>query len=308
MTRRDVDRALRELAERQHGVVSRAQARRLGADRSALRRRTASGEWDAATPEALRLVGATPTFEQGCMVAVLHAGDGAVVSHQAAARLWGLPGFSEDRVRISKHRDGSRRRSLPAELHEPRYLPAHHRTIREGIPLTTAGRTVFDLAGCLHPLRAERALDNALARRLVALEALRAVAIELLEHGRAGSALMRQLLIDRGAGYIPPASGLEARFFALMVDAGLALPERQVDVGGGSWVGRVDYLYRHLGLVIEVDSDLHHTSKLDAEADARRDQSLRAAGFEVLRVTGEQVWERPYEVVSLVRCALRRAA
>ncbi len=119
---------------------------------------------------------------------------------------------------------------------------------------------------------------------------------------------MRQLLADRGAGYIPPASGLEARFFALMVEAGLPLPERQVDLGGESWVGRVDYLYRHLGLVVEVDSDVHHTSKLDAEADARRDQRLRAAGFEVLRVTGEQLGERPQEVVALVRAALREAA
>lgn len=200
------------------------------------------------------------------MVAALHAGEGAVVSHQAAACPWALPGLSDDRVRISKHRVGSRRRSLPAELHEPRYLPAHHRATREGIPLTTVARTVFDLAGCLHPLRAEGALDNALARKLVALEELRAVAIELLEHGRTGSALMRQLLADRGAGYIPPASGLEARIFALMVEAGLPLPERQVDLGGESWAGRVDYLYRHLGLVVEVDSELHHTSKLDAEA------------------------------------------
>ena len=242
------------------------------------------------------------------MVAALHAGEAAVVSHQAAARLWALPGFSDDRVRISKDRDASRRRSLPAELHEPRYLPAHHRASREGIPLTTVARTVFDLAGCLHPSRAERALDNALARKLVALEELRTVAIELLEHGRTGSALMRQLLADRGAGYIPPASGLEARFFSLLVEAGLVLPDRQVDLGGESWAGRVDYLYRHLGLVIEVDSELHHTSKLDAEADARRDETLRAAGFDVLRVTGEQVWERPHEVVSLVRSALRQAA
>lgn len=230
MRRRDVDRALRELTERQHGVVARSQARQLAADRSALRRRTASGEWEAATSQVLRLVGAQSSFQQRCMVAALHAGEGAVVSHQAAARLWALPGFSDGRVRISKDRDGSRRRSLPAELPEPRYLPAHHRASREGIPLTTVASTVFDLAGCLHPLRAERALDDALVRKLVALEGLRAVAIELLKHGRTG-ALMRQVLADRDAGYIPPASGLEARFFALLVEAGLGLPDRQVDLG-----------------------------------------------------------------------------
>ena len=49
---------------------------------------------------------------------------------------------------------------------------------------------------------------DALTRTLVALETMRGVAIELLEHGRTGSALMRRLLEERGAGYIPPASGL----------------------------------------------------------------------------------------------------
>ncbi len=105
-----------------------------------------------------------------------------------------------------------------------------------------------------------------------------------------------------------PASDLEARFFALLVAAGLELPERQVDLGGDVWVGRVDYYFRRHHLVVEVDSERHHTSKLDVEADARRDAALRSAGFRVLRIGEHQLLDRRGEVVAVVRRALVVAA
>ena len=135
---------------------------------------------------------------------------------------------------------------------------------------------------------------------------MRAVTVELLERGRTGSTPMRRLLLARGAGYIPPASWLEARFLAVLARAGIEAPECQVDVGGESWTGRVDHLF-HRWIVAEIDSELHHGSKLDRESDARRDDALPAAGFEVLRFTDEQVRERPDEVVTEVRAAITEA-
>lgn len=296
---------MRAVVERQHGVMSRAQVRGLGASPEALQSRLRSPGWVRVSSRVIRLAGSQLTFRQRCMAAALDAGGGAAVSHEAAAALWGLPGFGTEDVHVSRPRTTTSRSSRLATVHEPRLLPDHHRTLLEGIPVTTVARTAFDLAGCLHPLRTERALDNALARRLVDLETMRAVAIELLQHGRPGSALMRQLLADRGTGYIPPASGLEARFFALLVEAGMELPDRQVEVGGEAWTGRVDFLYRPQRLVIEIDSDIHHTAKLDVESDRRRDETLRAGGFGVLRITEAQVWQRPHEAVALVRTALR---
>jgi hypothetical protein len=307
MRGRELEAAMRALAERQHGVLSRAQLRKLGASREALRSRVRSPAWQLVSPQVVRLAGSRQTFQQNCMAAVLDAGGSAVASHRTAAALWSLPGFAPDEVHVSRSRTGTSRPGRLATVHEPRLLPRHHRAALDGVPVTTVARTVFDLCGCLHPLRAERAIDNALARKLVGLETMRGVAIELLEHGRTGSALMRQLLSERGAGYIPPASGLEARFFAVLVEAGLELPDRQVDVGSEVWTGRVDFLYRRLHLVIEIDSDIHHTAKLDAESDRRRDEALRAGGFQVVRITGGQVWERPHEVLTTVRAALRGA-
>ena len=279
----------------------------MAPSRAAYRSRLRSASWVRETPLVLRLAGSPRTFSQQCMVAALDAGEGSAVSHVAAAALWGFPGFSPVEVHVSRARGRSGRRTTSATLHEPRLLPDHHRTVVDGIPVTTVARTVFDLAGCVHPLRAERALDNVLARRMVDLDGFRAVAIELLEHGRTGSALMRQLLEDRGAGYIPPASGLEARFFAILVAAGLEVPERQVDLGAGTWVGRVDFYFRRARLIVEIDSERHHTSKLDAEADAHRDAAMRVAGFHVLRIREAQLG-RSFEVVAAVRGALSSAA
>lgn len=299
---------MRLLAERQHGVVTRSQARALAPSRDALRARIRSPGWVEATPLVLTMAGATPSFYRRCMIAVLDAGPGALVSHVTAAYLWELPGFRSSRVHVSRLRGRSGRDVARAELHELRLLPQHHGTTVHGVPVTTVARTLFDLAGAVHPARAERALDNALARNMVGLKALRATTIELLEHGRTGSALMRRLLTDRGAGYIPPASGLEAAFLVLIAGAGIELPHGQVDLGAEVWVGRVDFVWRAARLIVEIDSDRHHTSKLDRESDAQRDDALRAAGFRVLRITEHQLRERPAEVVAVVRAALAAGA
>ncbi|CAN5193601.1 DUF559 domain-containing protein [soil metagenome] len=294
---------MRALAATQHGLVSRAQAREVGATFEILRRCTAL-EWEPAGSSVLRLVGSVATDHQRCMAAVLSAGRGALASGITAAFLWSLPGFGPRPLHVSRSHGAKHRRSPLAILHHTRFLPAHHGRLHEGIPVTSVARTVFDLAAWLHPARTERALDNALHRRLVALEELRAVAIELFEHGRTGTVLMRELLEARGAGYIPVASGLEARFLALLVAAGIELPERQVDLGGECWVGRVDFYYRRLRLIIEIDGEAFHTSKLDRELDSRRDCALRAAGFEVLRIKEHLLRGQPEEVIAKVRAAL----
>lgn len=239
------------------------------------------------------------------MAAVLERG--GVISGVSAAALWGLPGFAAGPVHVSLSRGANGSFVSLGIPHRTRYLPAHHRTVLDGIPVTTVARTLFDLAGCLHPTRTERALDNALSHKFVGLETLRRVTIELLARGRKGSALMRVLLTERGAGYIPPASGLEALFLSLLIGAGVEVPEKQVNLGDGAWEGRVDFVYRRLGLVIEVDSDRHHTSKLDREADARRDEALRVAGFRVLRITERELRDEPALVLARVRSALRPA-
>ncbi len=310
MTRADLDARLRSLALEQHGALSRRQAEALGVDRWAVERRLRSGAWRPGSPRVLVLEGTAATFEQRCVVAVLDAGHEAVVRGAAAAHIWALPGFGDADIEVTRLRRRARRRTDPVPAHEPLVVPPHHRTVHRGVPVTTVERTVFDLMAAVREGRAERALDNALARKLTSLRALRSIGEELCRRGRPGSALYRRLLSDRGVDFRPTESGLEADFLALLVEAGLPEPERQVDLGGEGWIGRVDFYVREARLVVEIDSDWFHTSALDAAADARRDEAFRAAGFEVVRITEGEIRSHPVVAVERLRRALanRRAA
>lgn len=304
-----LDEDLRSLAARQYGLVARRQARALGATTSGLASRLSGRAWEAPTPRVLRLVGSTPGVRQQLMLAVLDAGPHAVVSHESAAALWRLPGFSFSPAHVSRPRRGPGRRSDAAVVHHPRSLPGTHTTERLGIPVTSLARTLVDLAGVVHPGRLERLVDTVATRSPSALVAMRAVAADLRACGRPGAAAMAAVLAARPPDHVPPASGLEARFARVLAEAGEAPLDRQVDVGGHEWLGRVDLLDRRLRVIVEVDSVVHHTSPLDRAADARRDARLHAAGWvEVVRVTEDEVWRRPDLAVARVRAARRRAA
>ena len=108
---------------------------------------------------------------------------------------------------------------------------------------------------------------------------------------------MRRLLAERAGAYVPPESNMEARLNAVAKRAGLHNLVRQRDVGAADWIGRVDFLDPEKRLVVEVDSDLHHTSLLDEAADAARDAALTDAGYTVVRIKEHDVWHRPYEVM-----------
>jgi very-short-patch-repair endonuclease len=118
---------------------------------------------------------------------------------------------------------------------------------------------------------------------------------------------MRRLLEVRSVGYVPVESALEQRFLELCQRAGLLGFERQVPLGDEELVGRVDYVHRRCRLVVEIDSDRHHTSLLDRKADERRDRRLTELGYTVLRFREAQIWYDADAVVQRVRAAVLAA-
>lgn len=182
----------------------------------------------------------------------------------------------------------------------------HGRTVRDGIPVTTLARTIFDLAGSgVHPQRIARLVNMVANKSPGTLVALHRTLKELAARGRPGISVMREVLAARPVGTVLPATGLEMRFEEIVRNAGLGVLRRQVDLGGHEWVGRVDFADLELGLLVEVDSVLHHTSPMDAAADAARDAQLLGAGFrKVLRVPEEWVWHQPWRVVAAMRDAV----
>ncbi|MGH8984868.1 MAG: DUF559 domain-containing protein [Acidimicrobiia bacterium] len=301
-----VDEKLRVLAGEQHGAASWEQARGLGFTRAGLRRRLGRGEWRAVTPRVLLLRGAPASELQTAMIAVLDAGPGAVLSHHAAAALWDLPGFLLRDLHVTRPRGGPRRRTPLAVVHACRVVHQDHVTAHNGIPVTTPARTLFDLAALVHPKRVERALETAWSKHLVDGARMVAMLDDLGRRGRAGTSVMRLVLSERGPDYVPPASGLEGRFRDLLARAGLRPMVRQVDVGREQWLGRVDFVDRSLGLIVQIDSERYHGSLIDKRADDAQTAALEAAGFIVERFTDTEVWYCGDEVVARLREARRR--
>lgn len=301
-----LDPVIDDLAAQQHSLVGTWQLRALGlSDREVFRVRH-SDRWRPLTSRVLSLAGGVDTDDRCDMAAVLDASPGAVLSHGAAARRWGAPGFDNTSLEVTRHRGIARRASSLARVHEVVDLMPAHIKLVQSVPVTSPARTVFDLAGSLHPGRAERLLDWMWNERLLNGRTLDRTVAEMAARGRTGSALMRELAAARGPDYVPPASGLERRFMQILSQRGLPPMRRQVDSGGDEWAGRVDFRDRELPLVAEIHSERHHTSLVDRRADAARIARLEEAGLTVLVFWDTQVWHEPGTVATRLVEARRR--
>ncbi len=287
-----------EWARRQHGVVSRAQllgAGLAGGAIDALVRRSRLRPVHRGVYLLGALAGPLEPPRAPEMAALLACGRDAVVSHRSAAGLWGLlpppPGRAPVDVLIPG-RDRSRHRGLRARRVVD--LSREDVTIREGIPVTTAARTLVDLAGTL----AMRELEQALARADRKGLAGRAdVAAALSRRYRAkGAAALRELLASADAPAFTR-SEAEERLLALVRSGGLPAPSANARIGAIE----VDFLWRGTGVVVEVDGFAHHRSRRSFEGDRIRDARLAAMGLRVVRVTWRQLVKEPAR--TLVRLA-----
>jgi very-short-patch-repair endonuclease len=254
------------------------------------------------------MTGSVRTWKQKLMIAVLAAGPGAAVSGRAAAALWGIPGYREGHVEVTQQRRPSRRYKVAWE-HSSRFLPAHHIRVIDGIPVTSPERTVFDLCGRAKWGRAKWLVMSAVSRNLTTLHKLTVCLTETGAFGRPGTVMLRAVLAVVQDDQPPTESQLEELVERVLIGGGLALPSRQVEVGGTTApIGRIDFLYREYGIVIEADSKRWHGGWIATEADHERDALLTAAGFHVIRTNYQQLVERPDQFVNAIKGAMARAA
>jgi hypothetical protein len=151
-------------------------------------------------------------------------------------------------------------------------------TTLEGIPITTLGRTIFDLAESLRfgdLLGCAEEADRLKILRLAQLERARE-----LGHGRRALRPTRRLLAELGA----PKEGrspLENRFQEFCELQHLPAPARNVELLGHE----VDALWPAAKLVVELDSWEHHGHRSAFERDRARDPELLLAGYRTIRIT-----------------------
>jgi len=300
------------LATSQGGCLHRRQLRAAGLSRHVIARRVKHGELIEIASDVFLVGGTTPTWDQRLWSALLTARSGAVVSHRAGSHLHGAGRFGERFVDILE-RENTEHRISHGHAHRTSWLPPEHVTTVRGIPVTTLPRTIFDLAGLASRRRwergwpsitehqAARVLDDAIGMGLP-VTAVEDVLETMAQRGRPGTVLTRKLLAERGVGYVATESDLEDLLHQVLDHYDLPLPSRQRWLGDASTpIGRVDFVYLDLKIVIEADGRANHTALLDAEHDRWRDLELAAAGWTVVRVTWKQLSDEPGRFVRSLR-------
>lgn len=117
--------------------------------------------------------------------------------------------------------------------------------------------------------------------------------------GRTGVGVLRQILA-RTSGPALTRSTAERRLLKLIREAQLPHPLTNSRTKGYE----LDFLWPEQRLVVEVDGRRFHGHRAAFERDRRRDATLVAAGYRVIRVTWRQITEEPLAVVASLAQAL----
>jgi hypothetical protein len=301
MSKLHPDAALAAVASRQHGVFSAAQAIELGLSWRRIHTGAVAGRWVRLHGGVYRIAGAPHTWHTG-VIAGCFGGD-ALASHRSAAVLWGLDGFRQGRVEITRRR-GTNFRAPGIRSHESLDLHLAEGTVRQGIPTTGLARTLVDLGAVVRVEAVERAIDDAVRRGLVDLPTLWSTLAAHSRRGRRGVGALRKVLDERtplGA----TDSWFEHTFVKALGTTPLPPPVLQHEITDDrGFVARVDLAWPSRMVAVELDGKAFHLNAEAFERDAAKRNRLRLAGWLVLVVTWEMFRTRFYAVVTDIERAL----
>jgi hypothetical protein len=271
------------------GLITHATLRDIGLSPRAITARCAAGRL-IRVHQGVYFVGhAEHTPLARAEAAILACGPRAVLSHDSAAALYGLrrwPPIPEITSALQHRRPGIR-------AHRATSLTRADVTIREGIRVTTAVRTIADIAPRLTDRQLTRAIHEARRNGDLPTPAL-ATLLDVCP--RAAT------LVDPG---LPPSdSALADAFRAFLTAYDLPFPEFEVE-----WHGfRLDALYRGERLIVEFDGHKDHSEFDRFEADRQRDALALELGHVALRITWRRITGEPDELARQLRVILAARA
>lgn len=306
-----------DLLRRQQGVATRSQLAAAGLTRRGLERAVRDGALRRERPglytspdrpaRGAHLVSGGQValgFLGDLRTLLLAVGGDAAAARRSAAVLWGfdlaveptLLDIDVPRSRARAGRGGAdvRRRRLDDVVE-------HSIAGADPVRLTSPLRTVVDCA-------ADRPLDEAV---VIADSALRSGRVTVEDLRRASAVRTSRATAEqvrRVLRWADPQSGsvLESLLRVLLARHGILVPQTQFVVKDDQdcFVGRVDFCWPELRLIVEADGRRWHDPEDARDRDRRRGNQYAALGWVVLRFTWGEVVHAPDDVVATVSASL----
>lgn len=297
------------------GVATAAEYAQVGISKAAIRGLIERGllvpvsRGVYARSSAVAEVAARPNGERMLRLAAALAvlGPGAVGSYEDAVLAHGLALLDRPPadVLVCRSDKAAIRSSRRAGVRERiTWLPRDQVVIAGRLPVTSVPRTVVDVARTV-PFRAGVVVaDSALRLGKTTKAELKAVA----KHCARWPGIERaRAVIDFADG--KSESALESISRVAFRDGGLPVPRLQAWLGGpGEITGRTDFYWPQYRTVAEADGAIKYADPEKAKLQLRRDADLRAAGFEVVHFTWQDITATPDVVVAAIRAAFRRSS
>lgn len=231
------------------------------------------------------------------MAAVLDSGPGALLSHQTAAALWGIRGYSGGAIHVTAPHKSTSTKRIRRHFSS---VPEDEQAVEDGIPVTSVHRVIFDMAAA--------SSTDAVVAMIKEAEYLnrfdRLSLPDLLERypGKRGSRKVRfalERLREEPGGR--EASPLEERFAPFLRRHRLPFPRFNDWILLGSKRYRVDCHWPDLRQIIELDGWEGHSTRSAFQEDRARDRALHVAGYSVVHLTWNQLEVEPAAIASDLR-------
>lgn len=281
-----------------HGIVTTQQLADDGASTHQMRDLVSNAAIVRCHNGTYRVATAPDTFESKCAAACL-ADPSVVVTGPAAGYLWGFRHVRTPATPIVLVEHDRNPIASGVVIRRTNVLDDTHRVRRpDGIVVASPPRAWFDCGRDLEDAAFE-ALTEWVLDHHSSMPTLWRTVREMATSGRPGSARVRRVLSQRPTWQRPAGSRLELRVLTALERAGLPRLVRQhaLRLPNGVVV-HPDGADPDIRWAVEVDHVTWHGGRLDAQRDKGRDRGLRRIGWQVERVTDQELRESFARVIS----------
>jgi very-short-patch-repair endonuclease len=283
-------RAADTIARRQHGVLSRSQARGAGLSEKAIQVRLDSGRWIRLAPGIYATASSASTWERQLTAALLSR-PGAVAAGSSAAVLHGFDGFQKGMPQILCGPDANARLALGRVIRVSDFDQVVTTRIR-GFEATSVAETLWTVATSMHSLRLQDLVDQQVSMGSTTPRQLLDVLSRLQGTRQRGLRSFRNavMAIDPSSPAVAT-NVLEAVLYRLLRHPTIPSVSRQEPFLLQN-PARVDAYIPDWDLVAEADGRNWHTRQSDFQRDRHRDNELAARGIVVMRFTYDDLMKR----------------